>query len=165
RPVVVHVGIYSQHPRSRCHGLAPWWFTLASTASIHAVDATGSPRGGSRWYLQPASTQSMPRARPVVVHVGIYSQHPRSRCHGVAPWWFTLVSTASIHAVDATGSPRGGSRWHLQPASTQSMPRARPVVVHVGIYSQHPRSRCHGLAPWWFTLVSTASIHAVDATG
>src|SRR5438552_965210 len=95
-PVVVHAGRYrpgrptvgatglsrggSRWPLSArpsdggCHGLVPWWFTLAA--------------------IGPAVRRWMPRACPVVVHAGRYSARPSDGgCHGLVPWWFTLAAT------------------------------------------------------------------------
>src|ERR1700674_941082 len=100
----------------------------------------------------------MPRPCAAVAHVGHYASSTFwSGCHGLVPWWFTLVST--------------------QAALLVGMPRPCAVVVHVGLYSsstfardatalcrggsrwslrkQHFWSGCHGLVPWWFTFVST----------
>ncbi|HXD32187.1 MAG TPA: hypothetical protein VN643_13775 [Pyrinomonadaceae bacterium] len=43
---------------------------------------------------------------------------------------------------DATGSPRGESRWQLQEGTTKltRMPRACPVENHVGSYKKGRRS-------------------------
>src|SRR5438270_3480454 len=59
----------------------------------------------------------MPRACPVVRHAGFYN----------GPYYFR----------DATGLPRGPSRWFLQ----------RPLLL----------PGCRGLAPWSVTLVSTTA--------
>ncbi|MGM0489522.1 MAG: hypothetical protein ACQESR_22520, partial [Planctomycetota bacterium] len=83
-PVVVHARRYtpvtSRRSRSRvplhgldtqgphgCHGLVPWWFTLAATLT--------SRRSRSR----------------VPLH-GLDTQGPHG-CHGLVPWWFTLAAT------------------------------------------------------------------------
>src|SRR5947209_6001259 len=78
-------------------------------------DATGLPRGESRWLLPGRAARPMPRACPVEGHGGCYR--------------------AGGSAADATGLPRGGSRWLLP--------------------SRGQRGRCHGLAPWRVTLVTT----------
>src|SRR6266513_2971184 len=155
---------------SRCHGLAPWSFTLAATKRVssklfkmrrpcavefHArcykesffetlQDATALRRGVSRSLLQRESLRNS------------------SRCHGLAPWSFTLAAIKRVSSKlfkmprpcavefhvccyeesffetlqDATALRRGASRSLLQRESLRNS------------------SRCHGLAPWSFTLAA-----------
>src|SRR5215467_7214927 len=146
----------------RCHGLAPWSFTVSATHQTEKLfqmpracpvefhgfrytpngktlpDATGLPRGVSRFPLHTKRKNS-------------------SRCHGLAPWSFTVSATHQTEKLfqmpracpvefhgfrytpngktlpDATGLPRGASRFPLHTKRKNS-------------------SRCHGLAPWSFTL-------------
>jgi hypothetical protein len=149
RPVVPHVGGYANRSRP-------------------PLDATGSPRGASRWQL--------PQPPP-----------PAVGCHGLAPWCLTLAATPTAlvrrwmprarpvvpHAgsytnrsrppLDATGSPRGASRWQLhQPLSSAvgchglvpwclTLAATKPLA---------PAPRCHGLAPWCLTLKTLCQIEA-----
>src|SRR6185312_1864140 len=88
-------------------------------------DATGLPRGNHDELLQ-----DIVRLR-------------KRRCHGLAPWSFTLVATRNCAPEEAT------------------MPRACPVVFHAGLLQDIVRlrkRRCHGLAPWSFTLLATGEI-------
>src|SRR6516162_7852098 len=81
-PVVPHVGSYANRSRP-------------------PLDATGLPRGPSRWQLR----------QPLSSAVG---------CHGLAPWSLTLAATPTALVC----------RW---------MPRACPVVPHVGSYANRSR--------------------------
>src|SRR5690242_8321885 len=68
-----HAGRYRGEPGPLlpgCHGLVPWCLTLAATEqrALLLSDATGLPRGASRWLL---------RGRPLA--------HSRT-IHGPRPW-------------------------------------------------------------------------------
>src|SRR4030095_271926 len=83
----------------------------------------------------------MPRACPVELHVRCYKGHESqnfTRCHGLAPWSFTLAATKDMsHRIsqDATGLPRGASRSLLQENRFQGVLLA-------------PSVRLHGTSPW-----------------
>src|SRR5206468_3613070 len=86
------------------------------------ADATALCRGDSRWLLLP------PR--------------PPRRCHGLVPWWLTLVSTSA--------------------EASASMPRPCAVVAHAGFYFSRglradATALCRGGSRWfllWLTLVA-----------
>ena len=118
---------------SGCHGLAPWRITLAATqgmsrllwmpraclVEVHVgcyirnvtsvVDATGLPRGGSRWQLH----------KECRVCCG---------CHGLAPWRFTLdancrtATNRTIHGASPWDSPLGPFPCSCQPNNPQDKP-------------------------------------------
>src|SRR6185295_14099423 len=81
--------------------------------SIGSQDATGWPRGVSRSQLQKQaepSVRKMPQAGPVVFHVHSYKNrlsHRFARCHGLAPWCFTLPSATSMKREHSTARARG----------------------------------------------------------
>src|SRR5438128_2724763 len=115
-----------------CHGLVPWWFTLAATepgplfVRCHGLVP--------RWFTLAATEPgplfcSMPRACPVVVHAGRYR-------------------AGASFLFDATGLSRGGSRWPLPSRGLFfcSMPRACPVVVHAGRYRAGASFFCSNIA-------------------
>src|SRR6185312_3388494 len=116
-----------------CHGLAPWRITLAATRRDDEVDqdATGSPRGESRWQLQEGTTKltRMPRACPVEGHV-FYGTFASVSLHGTSPWhsqdWLK-------HFVAASVSDHGASPWH---------PQARHKLFVAASVSDH------GASPW-----------------
>ncbi len=89
----------------RCHGLAPWLFTLASTPPHYHLP--------------------MPRACPVVRHVGLYTAPP---------------------PPDATGLPRGYSRWFLLRPARLPVPkiclnlRRRQISEAANIRARLPQS-------------------------
>src|SRR5258705_323151 len=64
----------------RCHGLAPWSFTVAATK-------------------KPQHLSEMPRPCAVEFHARGYkkSRNILERCHGLAPWSFTLNARGNIH--------------------------------------------------------------------
>src|SRR5581483_4102554 len=170
--VVPHASFYQDgYFCFRCHGLAPWCLTLASTrTAISVFDATALRRGASRWLLPGRLFLfSMPRPCAVVPHAGFYQDGYFSfRCHGLAPWCPTLASTrTAISLLDATALRRGASRWLLPGRLFLfSMPRPCAVVPHASFYQDGYFSfRCHGLAPWCLTLASTrTAISVFDAT-
>src|SRR5581483_2900610 len=68
------MAVVRQWYSSRCHGLAPWCLTLASTrTAISLFDATALRRGAPRWLLPGRLFLfSMPRPCAVVPHAGFY---------------------------------------------------------------------------------------------
>src|ERR1700730_11064064 len=162
----------------RCHGLVPWSFTLAARNGAKEVsgDATALRRGVSRLLLQTEPKKSLETPRPCAVefHACCYKRSQRSlwRCHGLAPWSFTLAATNGAKEVsgDATALCRGVSRLLLQtePKKSLEMPRPCAVEFHACCYKRSQRSlwRRHGLVPWSFTLVATNGAKEVsgDAT-
>src|SRR5882724_13668956 len=105
----------------------------------------------------------MPRPCAVEFHACSYRTKPHNcrRCHGLAPWSFTLAATEqNLTTVgDATALRRGVSRLQLQNKTSQlsEMPRPCAVEFHACSYRTKPHNcrRYHGLAPWSFTLAAT----------
>jgi hypothetical protein len=150
------------HNSLRCHGLAPWKLTLAATqkaAQLFKMPRPCAVETHARGYTEGRTTLSDATAlRRGDSRLRLHRKpHNSLRCHGLAPWRLTLAATekaaqlfkmprpcaVETHACgykesrttlsDATALRRGGSRSQLQ---------RKP----------HNFLRCHGLAPWSFTL-------------
>src|SRR5215510_5579919 len=104
--------------------------------SSDPLDATASRRGASRLLLQEEPSHALGATA---------LRRGASRL---------LLQEEPSHPLDATASRRGASRSPLQEEpSNFSMPRPRAVELHAYCYKKNlPTSRCHGLAPWSFTL-------------
>src|SRR5882724_3309766 len=132
RPCAVefHACSYRTKPHNcrRCHGLAPWSFTLAATEqNLTTVgDATALRRGVSRLQLQNKTSQlsEIPRPCAVEFHACSYRTklHNCRRCHGLAPWSFTLKLLVIAARVSAGNVSLHGTRpWHPQQHSEVSL--------------------------------------------
>src|SRR5260370_429117 len=99
RPCAVEFHVchyYQAKEMGRCHGLAPWSFTFATTTKRKKwEDATTLRRGVSRSpLLRRERNRKMPRPCAVEFHVcHYYHAKKRRRCHGLVPWSITFATT------------------------------------------------------------------------
>jgi hypothetical protein len=96
-----------------CHGLAPWSLTLAATEKPAQLSKMPRPRAvesHARSYRKTRTTlQDATASRRGVSRSQLQRKpHNSLRCHGLAPWSFTLAATKK--AAQLSKMPRGVSR-------------------------------------------------------
>src|SRR6266404_1382342 len=108
------------HNSLRCHGLAPWSFTLAATRKATQLSKMPRPcavESHARAYKERHTTlQDATNLRRGVSRSRLQGKpHNSLRCHGLAPWSFTLDAVGNYRLRSAINVSLHGARpWHPQ---------------------------------------------------